>query len=430
MLFGKNSDRQRNEAQAVEFFSRADHDPGAALKCTYITIPQVERTHAVLLCRPFWVWGAEMGANEHSVAVGNEAVFARLAPPVDDALTGLDLVRLALERAATAADAVQVIVGLLELHGQGGNCGHLREAYYHNSFMIADPCEAFVLETIGREWVLERVRGVRAISNAYSIGRDVERTSEGLRKLIVESGWSADAELHYANAIKDPKQQHIGSADARRKCSASLLTMHDGTLSALEMMRILREHGSGDGYQSRWQVGASAQRTVCLHAGAVEHSGQTVGSLVAELAGRDSVHWVTGTAAPCMSIFKPLLMNVPLPALGPRPTDRFDVGTLWWRHERFHRAAVLCGAVELLDEICTERDALEAEFAVSVRAVLSGSSSERAGVVTECWSKALAAEERWYRRIDSGALSRNLTVDAAWAKMNQIAGVEFFAQTR
>ena len=29
VLFGKNSDRERNEAQAVEFAPRADHAPGA-----------------------------------------------------------------------------------------------------------------------------------------------------------------------------------------------------------------------------------------------------------------------------------------------------------------------------------------------------------------------------------------------------------------
>lgn len=60
-LFGKNSDRQRNEAQAVEWFQRSDYAPDASISCTYIAIPQVRRTYAVLLCRPFWTWGAEMG---------------------------------------------------------------------------------------------------------------------------------------------------------------------------------------------------------------------------------------------------------------------------------------------------------------------------------------------------------------------------------
>src|SRR3954467_15059546 len=134
LLFGKNSDRERNEAQAVEFFPRAQHAAGEQGDCTYIGIPQVRQTFAALLCRPFWLWGAEMGANEHGVVIGNEAVHARIAPQQERALIGMDLLRLGLERAATAAEAVHVITTLLEQHGQGGSCGHLTQRFYHNSF--------------------------------------------------------------------------------------------------------------------------------------------------------------------------------------------------------------------------------------------------------------------------------------------------------
>jgi secernin len=109
ILFGKNSDRERNEAQAVEFFPRMTHTEGATIACTYISIPQVRHTNGVLLCRPFWIWGAEMGANEHGVTIGNEAVHARIAPQEEPALIGMDLLRLGLERAASAAEAVEVI---------------------------------------------------------------------------------------------------------------------------------------------------------------------------------------------------------------------------------------------------------------------------------------------------------------------------------
>lgn len=38
---------------------------------------QAGRTYDVILCQPHWMWGAEMGANECGVVVGNEAVWAR-----------------------------------------------------------------------------------------------------------------------------------------------------------------------------------------------------------------------------------------------------------------------------------------------------------------------------------------------------------------
>ena len=35
---------------------------------------------------------------------------------------------------------MEVITGLLEVHGQGGGCGHEHRGFsYHNSFIVADP---------------------------------------------------------------------------------------------------------------------------------------------------------------------------------------------------------------------------------------------------------------------------------------------------
>src|SRR5512146_3429704 len=164
VLFAKNSDRDANEAQVRAWQPAREHPEGAKLDCTWISVPQARRTNAVLLSRPFWMWGAEMGANEHGVAIGNEAVFTR-KPYVKIGLTGMDMLRLALERAATAEEAVEVIRALLAKHGQGGGCGLERRSFtYHNSFIVADPRGAFVIETAGREMAIERVsEGARSI---------------------------------------------------------------------------------------------------------------------------------------------------------------------------------------------------------------------------------------------------------------------------
>jgi len=63
------------------------------LQCTYTQIPQVEQTHAVVLSKPAWMWGAEMGANDQGVCVGNEAVWTREPVAPGEALLGMDLVR-------------------------------------------------------------------------------------------------------------------------------------------------------------------------------------------------------------------------------------------------------------------------------------------------------------------------------------------------
>ena len=64
-------------------------------QCTYIEIDQVAHTHAALLSRPAWMWGAEMGANENGVCIGNTGVVTKLCGPKDakEKLLGQDLVR-------------------------------------------------------------------------------------------------------------------------------------------------------------------------------------------------------------------------------------------------------------------------------------------------------------------------------------------------
>jgi len=203
VIFGKNSDREPNEAQSVEYHPPADHVPGTPLTCTYIAIPQVARTHGILISRPAWMWGAEMGMNEFGVTIGNEAVFTRMPVQKKDALTGMDLLRLALERSETAGEALEVIIQLLETFGQGGNCGFTQKLYYHNSYLIADPREAWLLETAGSFWAAKRVRERAAISNRLTIGSDYDRIHDGAEPFARSKGWVKEEPFHFASSFSD-----------------------------------------------------------------------------------------------------------------------------------------------------------------------------------------------------------------------------------
>ncbi|MGZ6620531.1 MAG: C69 family dipeptidase [Solirubrobacteraceae bacterium] len=311
VLLAKNSDRDPNEAQVLEWHPRRSHPKGAKVRCTWIEIPQVAQTKAVLLSRPFWIWGAEMGANEHAVAIGNEAVFTS-EPYAASGLTGMDLLRLALERAATAAEAVSVICDLLERHGQGGGCGHERRSFtYHNSFAIADPREAWILETAGRHWAVDRVSsGVRSISNGLTIPGFAARYGDRLKTAV--------------SACR------VRQALTERESAAA-------APSPGALMRALRSHG-----HSRWPRYSpinGAMAAPCMHAGGLLAASQTTASWVSDLRADGAIHWATATAAPCTSLFKPFRVEQPT-ELGPVPDDRFDPRTLWWRHERLHRCAM------------------------------------------------------------------------------------------
>lgn len=192
-LFGKNSDRPSDEVHEVIYVPAAMHAEGSTVRCTHIEVPQAAQTHAVVLSRPAWLWGCEMGSNEFGVVGGNEAVHSLLASELGSTprLLGMDLLRLALERGATAADAARICGELLQAHGQGGACAEDDDWTYENGFLFADRDEAYVLETAGvHHWACERVGPgqCRNISNGLSI-RSQCITSDGLQELCRAKGW-------------------------------------------------------------------------------------------------------------------------------------------------------------------------------------------------------------------------------------------------
>ncbi len=300
VILGKNSDREPNEAHEICIFPAADHEPESTVQCTYLEIPQVAHTYAVLLAKPFWIWGAEMGVNEHGVAIGNEAIFTKAPCDTGKGLIGMDFIRLALERSMTAWEALFTITALLETYGQGGSCGFTHPFFYHNSFLLADPQEAWVLETADRQWVAEKVQGVRSISNAATIGAHWDLASNDLVPYALDRGWCKHPkQFHFARCYSDFTYTTFSDARKRQICTTQLLAQKQGQIDVRSAMQTLRSHGLQASPRFRVDQ-ALLGATVCMHAGAgpVRNS-QSVGSLVAHLTAERVSSWVTGTSAPC-----------------------------------------------------------------------------------------------------------------------------------
>jgi secernin len=422
MLFAKNSDRERNEAQLIELSPRRRRSaPTEPL--TYIEIEPAAETHAALICRPFWMWGAEMGANEHGVVIGNEAMHSVVPAQRKPALTGMDLVRLGLERGATAAEAVSVITDLLERHGQGGDCGLSRRFYYHNGFIVADPHEAYVLETVGRWWAVERVADVRALSNALSIGA-ADAVSADLLAQAKASGWldSAGA-FDFADRLIDPVRDAGTFGRGRCARATSLLAPKAGRMELAHLQAVLRDHGAEAEGDPDWSPRKTERRSICMHAADGERRSQSVNSMASDLTPDAVTHWVTGTSAPCLSLFKPVVLGLPLPDTG-APNDLYDNGSLWWRHEGLHRAA-LADFPTALAMIAGERDDLEAGFHRRMSDAWQRGETAVAAAIDGCWRDAEAAEHRWrdaLRPARRGPSALGKPAALSWARLSAVAG--------
>ncbi len=178
-----------------------------------------------------------------------------------------------VKRSTNAAEALEVMISLLERHGQGGS-GHDPASVpggrpYWSSFLVADARSAWVLETSARTWAAERVERTRAISNRTTIP-------------------AFDA------AHRHPRQPVATLVDPRWRASQSVLAAEPVTVGAL--MRHLRSH----------EPAGSPGWSVCMHVADVE---VTTSSMIAELSPTaPPVAWVL-VGSPCQHRYRRVVVG-------------------------------------------------------------------------------------------------------------------------
>lgn len=420
-IFAKNSDREPNEPQALEFYPRMEHDE-EFVNCTYIRVPQVKRTYAVIISRPIWMWGAEMGVNEFGLAIGNEAVFTK-EEKLEKGLTGMDLLRLALERCKNSYEALQLIVKYLEEYGQGGNCGFKRKTYYHNSFIISDPRDAWVLETAGKYWVAEKVRDVRSISNALTIGNKWDLASKNVVEHAVEKGWCRDdRDFDFSKCYSDRFYTHFARGKERRAYTQSRLEQKKGEIDVFFIKDIMRSHVLGESFTPS----KGSMRDICMHAGILTRPSQTAASYIGQLFEKTQINWFTATSTPCISVYKPVFMEAGLPDLKLTPSRLYDRDSVWWIHERLSRR-MLGSFKEYFPKIRSRIESLEAHLqsrAVELRSsFLSGETTvEELGKLTrEAFARSLELEEGFIDMVKPKA--SGLAFELYWKKVNSEAKI-------
>jgi len=337
-LFGKNSNRRAGECQAFVQFSEANHPPQAVQDCTHISIPQVAETYRVMGHSPWWSWGFEHGVNEYAVAIGCHRIFSVETIEAQPGLIGTDLVRLGLERGRSAREALEIIAGLIETHGQGGPSFAPDAAGDHNGFLLADPGEAWLLETSNRRWAARRCT-LDAVSNHHAIGSDWEFGSRDLVDFARLAGlWPRSSRLDVAVAYRNCAVDSLTS-EARQRRSNELLVAASGRHDVATLQQLLRDHFDGGGTRTGDVVpDAERQHALCAH-GEPHH--WTTASMVAPLPRKRRNPWPIWISfgAPCTGIFLPVYLSGAIPAALACGGEEPCSDSAWWTFKRLQDAA-------------------------------------------------------------------------------------------
>lgn len=356
-IFAKNSDREPNEAQQIQRFPSVER-PSGFVKCTFITVPFVGKTNEIIVSKPFQMWGVEMGLNEFGLAIGNEAIFSKLkSKRSNTGLTGMDMNRLVLETCKTAKEGLQFLIYLLEKYGQDA-CGGYTDSrfFYDNSFLIADTNEAYVLETAGSFWAFEKIKGFRAISNRLTIETEFDGIHVEAQDFALKKGWVKKQEkFSFAKAFNSPLMTMLAKGKERKILCETKQSVFE-KIELFQVFQILRSHN----IETNFHPCNSKMDSLCLHASGLLTPSQTTGSMVVELdQNLKSPVWLTGSSAPCLSIFKPFYFgstflneeNFIIPTA-------FQDDSYWWKWEKWHRLA-LKKYGNWISNFTQERDALE-----------------------------------------------------------------------
>lgn len=421
IILAKNSDREANEMQSLEYFKGAEYKKGEKLKCTYIEIEQVEKTNAIIISKPFWMWGAEMGSNDKSVAIGNEAIWTKM--PINkknNRLTGMDLLRLALERANTAKNALEVICNLIEKYGQGGICGYTdKKMAYHNSFLIADKNEAWVLETADNLWIAKKVEHYFSISNKATIESDYDEIHPDLVSTAIQKGWHKEGEeFNFAKSYSDWFFTTFSASKTRQNKTVCHLKDNFKKINVQTSINSLQSHFKEDYSPDSHFLGNS----VCAHAAnsIIRHATQTTGSMIAHLTDNPT-YWFTATSSACTSIFKPVWFKGDvLPKLG-KASAKFNKENFWWKNEILHRL-ILQNYKQNKSVIIKELKEFQFEILSKVNDVLKNNRFE---YTEEVFKEASKKIDGWIKLIKSSNFKAksNLFYRSYWKKMNKEVGI-------
>lgn len=360
VIHAHNEDMGNKAVGRLWAVERARHGDGETLDVPYVSLPQAHETLG------YWASGNALGAkglgtsreirSHDSVLVGlnrsGVSLSCNWAHSREENSEGVGVRRYAirqllLERATSARHGVKILGDLIETHGQADWGGLI----YH----LADPDEAWVVETTTHNWVARRVRDdeIHVTANRFRIGSDYDLASSNLVEHAVAKGWlaSADDTLDFAAVYGRPGKMNQAYDSRREERVMLLLGSKHGVITPEDLFPVLSDRYEGTEFYTPpqpepvWRENLDKEPTI--HRTISTNLAQS--SFVAHLRGHlpvgvGAMMWY-GVATPSYAGYVPLYASageVPkaysrsIPADSPQ-ADRED--SAWWIFRRLQRTA-------------------------------------------------------------------------------------------
>ncbi|CAF1268035.1 unnamed protein product [Rotaria sp. Silwood1] len=354
-----------------------------------------------------------MGFNCHGLVIGNEALFTKI-PSYREGLTGMDLVRLVLERCSTSREGKETIIYLLNKYGQGGNCGFTSKFYYHSSFLLVDSKEGWIIETVGKEYAAKKIiKGIDTISNIISFGniQTFDEYSNNLIEQAIENRWCHSIEdFHFQKCYSGfsfyPKEfynafikTHFASGQIRQHRSKDLIenlskksNEKSFQFTLIDMFNVLRDHQ----YSRNSPSNGLTNVDICMHAGfGPIKFNQTTGSLVSVIPTSNNsipVHYLVSESIP------PSFISSSNNSIS-NPSLTYSSNNIWWKSEIINRN-IIKYYNKLIKKIQFEINKLEYDIVCQSKILLSRdiSQEQRNNLTLLYFHKADQLTNEWFRR--------------------------------
>ncbi len=338
----------------------SSHRQGETLRVPYLELPHALASHG------YWAAGNAQGAtglgtseqirpydsvlvglNRRGVSMSCNWAYSREQNREGVGVRRYAIRQLLLERATSARHGVEILGGLIETHGQADWGGLI----YH----LADPEEAWVVETTTRNWVARRLRDdeIRVTANRFRIGSDYDLASDTLIRHAVAEGWlaSPDAELDFSQVYGLPGKMDQPYDSRREQRATQLLRGKAGAIAPEDLFVVLRDRYEGTEHYTPPQRGPvwredldrnpSLSRTISTNLAQSTFVAHLRGDLPVSVG---AVMWL-GLATPSYAGYFPLYAGVAPQGKDALP-EEFSSSALeesgdsaWWLFRRLQRTA-------------------------------------------------------------------------------------------